>query len=389
MVSGVGLALLVYGGLATASALDRISAIRPALTSRVPAPFAAQALRIEARNLLDTGQPQRALKVAEAALARAPLDPESPALLGLARLQTGDDRAAERAFVVAGKLGWRIPSTQAYWLDRALAANDYTVAAMRLDALLRQRPALVDERSLLDPLERNPAGQEALAARLLARPGWLAAYLSRVAGLDRGRLLQRATVMEALAQRGVAAGCESVAPLVAALIDNAAVVEAHAVWRRHCPGASAGLVHDPRLAGATIDQDRSQFAWVFLGHADVSLVLESAAQPGARQLSIDSTAASPRLVVRQLVLLRPGSYRLSWRSAEPADGRIVAGLSCSPNLGEWLTGRTAEDGRQAVDVAVDDSCAARWLGFAIAAPGHATLGEISLQQLDQASRSPR
>jgi hypothetical protein len=389
LILGLGLAVLAYGGLATASGLDRMSATRPDLATRVPAPFAAQALRIEARRLLDQGQSHQAQAVAEAALTRAPLDPESPALLGLARLTSGDDRAAERAFTVAGKLGWRVPSTQAYWLDRALAANDYPVAAMRLDALLRQRPALLDERRLLDPLERNPAGQEALAARMSAGPGWLGAYSSRVAGLDRGRLLQRAGVLEALARRGVAVGCEPVSQLVEALVNSGAVEQANATWRHHCPGAAAGFIHDPRFASARIDQDRSQFAWTFLGHGDVSLVLEPGEQPGTRRLAIESSAAVPRLVVRQLVLLEPGPYRLTWRTQGAGDDGVLASLTCSPNGGEWLPARRSSAGRMSADAVLDGSCPARWLGFAIASSGKATLGDVTLERLAQATTPPR
>lgn len=389
VIWSVGLALLTYGGLAVASGLDRMSATSPELARLVPAPFAAQALRIEARDLLDRGQPQRALTTAQTALARSPLDPESPALLGLARLQTGDDRAAERAFVVAGKLGWRVPSVQAYWMDRALASSDYKVAAMRLDAMLRQRPDRVDERRLLDPMERNPAGQEALAARMAAAPAWLATYSTRVTGLDRGRLLQRAMVMEALARRGLAVGCEAASPMVEALVDKDAVEVAGAVWRRHCPDAASGLVHDPDFATARIDQDRSQFAWTFLGHSDIGLVLEPAERHGLRQLAIESASAQPRLVLRQLILLDPGTYRLTWRTGAPADSAIMASLSCSPGDRDWLPAYREDNGLMRADVTIDGSCAARWLGFAIAARGRATLGEIALRPTGQADPARR
>jgi hypothetical protein len=381
---GLTLGYLAYAVLALGSGLDRMSRGQPDLAPLVPGIVAAQAQRSQALAALNAGNAVLALDAAEAAVAAAPLDPESPALLGMARLMAGNRAGAEPAFVVAGRLGWRVPSVQAYWLERALAAGDYRVAALRLDAMLRQQPALVDERRLLGPLERSQQGRAALAVRIVTGPGWLDAYTQRVNGLDKEALLLRALVLGEVARRGAAVGCDRAGPLVEALVAADGIAEAAALWRAHCPGASGSLVYDPQFAKAEIEQDRNQFAWTFIGHSDVSALLEPGPHSPARQVALESTATVPRLALRQLVLLGPGRYQLSWRSpaVDGAATPVLASLSCSPNGGAWLPASYDEGSeRWASEVAIDAACRARWLGFGIAAQGKATLGEIALERV--------
>lgn len=376
----------VFALLALGSGLDRIAQARPALAPHVPAPFASQALRSAGREALARGDAAASLKLGKAAVVDAPVEPESTALLGMARLAAGDRSGGERAFRVAGQLGWRVPYTQAYWMDRALAVGDYRVAAMRLDAMLRQQPELLANRALLDPLEQAPAGRAALAERLMTAPGWLVPYSTQVTGLARDVLLQRAQVLGEVARRGGSTGCEAIAPLVEQLVDAQAVAEGSALWRQHCPGATQTMVHDGNFVAAMLEQDRSQFTWTFIGQGDASALFEPAPNPPAKLLAIDSTALYPRLIARQLVLAGPGRYRLTWL-AIGADGGpsdlALAAFACTPDPKDWLSARfDATRHRWIAEFTIDGSCAARWLGFGIAPrPGNVKLGQIALERI--------
>ncbi len=160
--------LVLFAGLAAGSAADRLSAGDPVLAAQIPALFASEALRTRGAEALSNGQAVGAELIGTAAIRNAPTDPQSTALFGAGKLAVGDR--------VAGQLGWGVPITQSYWMGQALADGKYDIAALRLDALLRQQPALLRQRQLIDSMERNPAGQTAMIARMRLNPAWLSFY---------------------------------------------------------------------------------------------------------------------------------------------------------------------------------------------------------------------
>jgi hypothetical protein len=382
---GGALACLGYGALVLGSGLDRMSLKQPELAPSVPALFASQSLRSQGAVLIEQGQAQAALAKGEAAVRDAPLDPGSTALLGIARFRAGDTAGADRAFRIAGQLGWREQFTQTYWMGRALENGDWRIAALRLDALLRQRPALLAERRLLDPIESSAAGRAALAERMLAAPGWLRPYSTSLADVPRPVLLLRAQVLGEVAARKGLLGCETVAPLAERLVGEAAELEAAALWRQHCPGAATALVYDGQFAAASLQQDRTQFAWTFIGQSETNLLLETADEGAAQRLVIETTSAKPRQIARQMVLIAPGPYHLSW-SAEESGGApsdlVAAALSCAQVPKEWLTAQFDKAaGRWTATVSVDPGCKSHWLSFAVTGrSGTVKLGDIRLER---------
>ena len=226
---------LLYIGLVLGSGSDRLTATRPELADRIPTLFASEALRIAGSKALANGDVKATLAIAKRALRDAPADPQSAAMLGAGLLASGDRTQADQAFRVAGRLGWRVPITQSYWMGKALAVSDYKVAALRLDALLRQQPGLLSQRQLLDPMERNPKGRAALVQRLALRPEWLTSYLSVDASSSADVMMQRSEVLEEAARSGLVLGCGSIAPTIARLIELNLRNEAGRLSRAHCP----------------------------------------------------------------------------------------------------------------------------------------------------------
>lgn len=360
---------LGYAALALGSALDRASLTRPELAPRVPRILASEALRSEGSQALARGEGQAASVLGERAVIAAPLDPASTALLGAARYAAGDRGGADRAFRLAAQLGWRIPYTQLYMLGRALETGDFRVAALRLDALARQNPALLADRRLFDPLERSAAGRAALAERLLAGPPWLRSYAIDVQGLEPDRLAQRVAVLGELARRGGRIGCTPAGAPASRLIAAGAIADAARFWRSHCPAADRGLVYDGAFAAAAPDQSESEFAWTFIGNSQVSVAFETAGTGPGRTLVIDSTAPRAEQVVRQLVLAAPGRYRLSWQDEGGGGGAaapVLAQFACEPaTRGGMEPQFDPASGRWFALVVADGRCAARWVGFAV------------------------
>lgn len=365
------LACLGYAGLACGSGLDRLALNDPAAAQRVPAPFASQALRTLGAQAIERGPASAVLQLGKAALSDSPTDPQSSALFGAGLLASGDRAGADRAFRVAGQLGWRVPITQSYWMSKALAQGDYAIAALRLDALLRQQPALHRQRDLLDPMERNPAGRAALITRMAARPGWATSYASDVADLPTDMMQQRTTVLLEAAAKGVVLGCPVIAPSASRLATLGLFSDGSALWRAHCAAAGTGLVGDGNFVMAGLGAKLSAFAWEVLGNSELSLSFVPSASSSGQRVTLDGTLSHPRLFLTQLLALAPGRYRLSWNAgnAQLQPSKLVlASLTCRGEQPGWLTPELdRKSGRWTAVVSVADGCPAQTLGFAAAA----------------------
>ena len=378
---GLAAGLVLFAGLAAGSGADRLSAGDPVLAAQIPALFASEALRTRGAQTLSDGKAVGAAAIGTAAIRNAPTDPQSTALFGAGKLAAGDRVLADRAFRVAGQLGWRVPITQSYWMGQALAAGDYDIAALRLDALLRQQPALLRQRQLIDPMERNPAGQTAMIARMRLNPVWRRFYAGDVHDLPADIVLQRAALLDQAGRSGLVLGCTQIAPLASRLVVVGQPKVGAALWRQHCPTAGNGLVADERLTTLDITATPSVFTWTLVGNGEVSLAVLPSGNGHGRRLLIEGMADVPRAVLTQLVVLDPGRYQLSWRAANSrgqASDRVLAALVCPGQVPVWLTptlDQSAELWR--AELQVDTRCPAQQLTFA-AAPRS---GQLWLEQI--------
>lgn len=368
-----------------ANGLDREAKANPRLAGHVPQAFGANAQIVLGRERLAAEDFAGARLHAEAAVRLAPIEPDSAALLGAAKAGLQDLSGAERAFLVAGRLGWRVPMTQFYWMERALDVGDERVAALRLDAILRADPGLVSSRALLAPFEASEAGREALAGQMQAGPVWLERYSGDTYGLTEAEATARADVLGRLARIGRPLGCTAAGALTRRLAGLGNIALAHGFWRQQCPGRSESLLADRNFQDLQVSQSASPFDWTVIGDSDVSLTVDGGGSgSGQRRLLLANSASFTRKVLTQLTLPRPGNYRLSW-SVSDAGGapsnRIVATVSCTPDSHDWLAASLDPASKRFfVDLAVDGSCPGWWVGFALL-PGSETVsfGAIDFQ----------
>lgn len=363
---------LALGGACAVSGMDRMARFNPAVAAQVPQPFARAALRTLGGQALAAGRSKDAAAYGWHALNRAPFESESVALFAAGQLAAGNAPAAERGFALAGRMGWRVPVTQAYWLNRAMQAGDYDRAALRLDALLRQLPTLVGQQALLDPVERSPAARAALVERMDARTEWLGRYIDEVFALPPAVLRQRGTVMIDAANAGLVLGCARLSDMAGAMINARMYGDARALWAAQCPDASGPLLGGDGFATLDLTGSRNPFAWRSEGSGDVLLGLV-ARTGGGQRLTIDGTPPATRPFLSKLLLLDPGRYRLSWRAGAgdgPADARIRAALDCAGAPAVWLDAAPVGDGlRRTVVVTVPGGCPAQTLRFALSGGG--------------------
>lgn len=382
---GLAAAMVLYAVLALGSGADRLSAGQPGLAARIPSLFASEAVRTLGAQALSEGKAVDAARIGTQAIANAPTDPQSTALFGAGRLAGGDRVMAERAFRIAGGLGWRVPITQSYWMGQALVAGNYDIAALRLDALLRQQPALLRQRQLIDPMERNPAGRTAMIARMRLAPVWLGFYAGDVYDLPADVVLQRADVLGEAARSGLVLGCAEIAPIASRLTVVEQPRAGSALWRQHCPAAGAGLVSDGQLTMLDIAAKPTAFTWELIGNGELSLSVVPSGNGRGKRLLVDGMADVPRAVLAQLVVLDPGKYVLSWRTGNSlgqASDHVVAGLACPGATPTWVTPTLDRaTGLWRASVQVNGRCPAQRLTFA-AAPrsGQVWLEQITLER---------
>ena len=369
------------GSLALLSGMDRLSLSNPRMAGNQPAAISPVAARSLARQALAAHRPDQAEIWARRAVTAEPLDPGSAALLGAALYAQGHLARADDAFVVAGRLGWREPITQLYWMQIALNRGATEIAAQRLDAVLRQMPGFPQGDQLLGQFTNSEAGRRALAARLARRPAWLTTFIKPTARIDPGQLRERASVLGLLAPQAL--NCGEVATLIDRLVQQGEVGQGLKMWRSACFVERApGLMPDPGFAGATLGEQRTLFDWNFPADANLSVELLPGAG-GTQKLRARVTAASSRAVTQQLLALPPGGYRLSWSanddSGAPA-ARFAASLGCgTPQAGG--TPATLVDLQQArfsVDLNADPGCPGQLLVLWLAPGSEVTLKDLQL-----------
>lgn len=385
---GVGLAMVAgaaaYAGLALGSGMDRLVADAPSLARKVPEPFAVNALRERASADLRAGRVGAAVDEARRLVARAPMEPDATATLGMALLAAGDGAGADAAFRVAAGGGWRNSATQLYWMQQSAAAEDFQRAAERYDALARQAPSWTADATISAVLESSEQGRASLAQRLATRPSWSDAYVSASSALGPAQLVKRADVLSRLATNGTTVGCRAIAPLVNRFAETGQPALAARAWRQHCPAAGPGPISDPAFATLAAEAATTPFAWAAEASGDVGVTPVSQWQRGGAVLITNSSGVTGG-ALRQDFFAPPGTYRLEW-DAVGEDGapssRIIPMLGCATGGANALAAVPGKpSGRWSSPVEIEAGCATYRVRFLIASgQGGVILSRVRLAQ---------
>lgn len=361
---------LAFSLAALGSGLDRMSRSDPRIAAVVPGPFRANADRALAQLALGSENYAAMKAPAAAAVRRDPMVATSSALYGWSLYASGEGEPATQAFRVAGQLGWRDPLVQIYWFAAAMEQADYPVAAMRLDALLRQVPGDPQRDPLVYRLEAVPQGRAALVERLRERPNWLAAYASDINPLPPQQAEARYQTLLLLGQSGARLGCEGIARYVSRLASAKMPDQALGLRAAHCPG-NGGLLSDGQFENARLDRPLTPFDWNFAADGSLDMVL--AEHPGMRgkALAVANTSPVTRAFATQTLRLVPGRYRLagSISGESPADlARFGLALNCAGEVRSDISRIGFGKDRFAVDLDIGKGCATQMLSLTIA-PG--------------------
>ncbi len=349
------------------SAVDASVRRAPALAAAfAPGHPQAQLALASAQLDIGTGEvPDEARRAALAALARAPLSEDPFLISGLAAIEAGRVQQGEALLEEARRRNPRLRAARLFLLDRYLRTNRIDEAGQEIVALRRLVPGVA----------------EALAPQLaqMVRDERTGASLIRLLGRDTG--LQQA-VLSNLAQNGAdpdlilrianaappsaptAAGLPWQRQLLGLLIERGELGRALRLWRSFA-GLPAGPdekgVHDGRfqhLPGA------DPFNWaLYSGSAAVS---ERSRAPA---LDVQYFGRETVDLASQMMVLRPGRYRLRFRvegSAKGDDSRLAWRVFCrgnnaSPILDVPLREVGAAPREMGGEFTVPASCNGQWL----------------------------
>lgn len=377
VAAGAGLAVLAVAAMLSGS--DRQSREFPSTPSVVGWPYDTGAARAKAALAFVRSGPASAIGYAGRSIMSDPISSEAVSLLGRANLFAQHPDEAQRAFLVSGQMGWRDTMTQIYWLDQALQGGDYRVASERLDALLRQSPDDENRNRFLAAVAASPEGRDALAQRLKLSPPWARTMITDVRDVPADQLLQRLDLMRRTG-KGVW-DCPASKIFTQSFIKLNMLDDAQAVWRLNCEGAES-LVYDGGFDHIDILKETAAFDWKLSDRGDAKIGV-TADTNGNRRLTLEVTGTVSLPIIRQLVVLKPGRYRLTWGTPDTGAiqaRRLLVSITCNFDLSNAGEGSPVP-GRQnswSRDFMISGECPAQQLVFWLPPKAPVHLDDVTL-----------
>ncbi|HUE79348.1 MAG TPA: hypothetical protein VMN38_06925 [Sphingomicrobium sp.] len=289
-----------------------------------------------------------------------------PAAIELCAVQleaTGNARRASRLFELSSAISRRSLPTRLWLIQRSVDHGDVAGALANFDLALRTSSAAPE---VLFPVLASAATDPQLVrpiARLLDRPSdWRAMFLS-YAIHEGGEAAAMAEVVLRMRDRGAVTAAKADQMLIGQLVKQGAFAVAHRIHAAFGrAGSRAALVIDPDFDDA---ESRYPFGWG----------LTDAAQTGAARGRVGGSAAlvyravpgAAGQVATQLLMLKPGAYRLVTASAAPpsADAPFWT-VTCASRGGAQIALLSLPAETRVVagaDFTVPAGCDGQWLGF--------------------------
>ncbi len=325
IVIGVGAlllaALIVQTGIA---GVTRYNA--PGVTLRV-APGDARALSTQAELTLTAdaspAQQAEAAELAKAAIARDPTLGTPYRVLGFIADDKGDRARAKTLITHAEQLSRRDLPTQFWLIDEATGRLDMTAALRHYDIALRTSTlAPVALYPILNKALDEPDVVDALAATLAARPSWGDRYLADA--IDKSTALPGLVrLAEQLQARKRPLDGAQTQQLLNRLTESSAFALIAEVRNTLLPAGmrSANLI-DP---GFDAEGVLYPLNWSYIDKDGVSArqEVENDRNPTALRLGFHADTGRGGEVAHQLLLLKPGIYRLQWTSWHNTSMRLT------------------------------------------------------------------
>ena len=259
--------------------------------------------------------------------ARAPLAPEPYLVRGVAAQVAGDQTLALRAFLEARHRDPRSIAARYFLAGHYLQAGQTRAGLAEISALTRLVPkSLKSVSPQLAAFARMPGGASQVKALLRDQPQlepWLLDELA--ASPDDARL-----VMSLWSGRTIDRDRSWQGRLINTLIAAGRYQDAQSAWQRFDPAIErSGALVDPQFNGKTLPP----FGWTLASGA------AGVAEPQGGNLHVIYYGRDDHVLASQLLLLKPGSYRLAMRvgAASPGAKALAWTIRCLPAARELAT----------------------------------------------------
>jgi len=295
--------------------------------------------------------PKKLAGIAERAretLHKQPLDVRAISLIAMAKEAGGDRNSAAQMMRAASKLSHRDSATNLWLFIHGVEAHRYDEAFENIDAYMRRNPAAAD-RVLMNVVAAavQPDAAPALAKRLALRPSWRGGFYSALARMTPKNPDIAFSIMSETLKAGSPPTREELQRHLNRMVAAQRFEEAYLQWILLLPNeqtAKLGYLNDGEFEN---DGGYPPFGWNLQGVEGATV--ESAAAYGrkGKALRLGYDGFSSRPLPTQLLLLPPGTYRMTGDYlAEDADsvGRIKWVVTCAGGaaqpLAEHLVGDT-------------------------------------------------
>ncbi len=331
------------------------------------APDDARIIVAAAREAVDAGANVAAPEMHDLvsrALTRDVTIPTAIEFRALAADAAGDSRRAARLFELSNAISRRSLPTRLWLIQRSVDRGDVASALKDFGIALRTSSAAPD---ILFPVLAGAVTDPGLIvpiAQLLDQPGdWRVAFLSYA--ISQGNVaLPMSRVVLQMRDRAVITDNQIDQLLIGQLISEQSFAAARQVQDAFHPSTTnATLVRDPNFANPAA---RYPFGWGLRETGEAGAARDLVA--GRPALVYQALPGGDGQVATQLLLLKPGAYRLIARSASaPADPASPPywTLTCGQQGGKQiaLLDQPRDNGAAAIDFTVPVGCTAQWLAL--------------------------
>ncbi len=343
----------------------------PFVTAVGTSPFQTVDRRVAAlvpHLLTGTDRASRNVQIAEAKAIIARDATSIGAVRSLAFLvaQAGQAAHSVRLLNLAERLSRRDIATELALIELAVARGDIATALTHYDRALTTKPAMADTLiPILVPASINRDVARPLARMMAQRPVWWPDLLDGL--IASGDPEPTALVAQALALHPEQA---TEGWRLSAVIDKLAMTGHADTALRLAQRTRPELIGNLVNGGFETEGNLPPFDWKLTDSEELAATREArAGATGQFALSLVATSRKSGTVAQQLLLLRPGRYRIGLRAGDLPDDpasrpRIV--LRCAVNGGATLANATVDRLSFSRDVTVPTSCVGQWLEFGIA-----------------------
>lgn len=314
--------------------------VQNALVTRAPplmaldlASASPEVLRRASEVAFAAEQPEQARILAEESLKRAPFNARALRVLGLVEAREGHTYRADELLTLAGNWSLRDDPAHAWLVQNRLERGDYRSAFAHADTLARRREDVYPQifRLFATAGLSDPRSLPVLADLIAKNPPWRNDFLQYLHGRsDHLGVLANLAVL--LQRTNGPLTQDELAFLYRDLIGSGQFPAVMEVRRRINRPVSNALLQD-----GAFEEDEAHralpFGWRVLDTPGASTqIIEDDGGRGGKALRVEYNGFAQGQFIEQMILLRPGLYRLEgrWRSESVKDDlRVEWTMTCA------------------------------------------------------------